>query len=87
MTYNECMWQETEGKLKRRFEFPDFASALAFVNQIAKLAESANHHPDVSFGWGYVEVTLTTHKEGGVTNKDRSLAEQINKLNGASDGN
>lgn len=74
------MWSETDSKLTRRFKFNNFAQALIFVNKVGGLAEAANHHPDISFGWGYVEVALTTHKQGGVTDKDRELAKQINRL-------
>lgn len=74
------MWQEADNKLTRKFKFKDFAEALAFVNKVGQLAEAAQHHPDITFGWGYVEITLTTHKEGKVTDKDRSLAEKIDKI-------
>lgn len=74
------MWQEADNKLSKKVKFKDFAEALAFVNKIGELAEAANHHPDISFGWGYVEVTLTTHSEGKVTEKDRKLAEQIDEI-------
>lgn len=74
------MWQEVDNKLTKRFEFDNFAHALAFVNKVGELAEAANHHPDIKFGWGYAEVSLSTHSEGQVTDKDRHLAEQINQL-------
>lgn len=74
------MWQEFDNKLTRKFNFKNFAEALAFVNKVGKLAESANHHPDMSFGWGYVEITLTTHSAGKVTDKDKKLAQQIDNI-------
>lgn len=74
------MWQETDGKLERRFKFDNFADALAFVNKVGELAEAANHHPDISFGWGYANISLTTHDEDKVTDKDRKLAKQIDGL-------
>ena len=74
------MWQVQNKALVKEFKFPDFKAALAFVNQIGELAEAANHHPDIQLGWGKVVVTLTTHSEGGVTEKDKQLAEQIDGL-------
>jgi 4a-hydroxytetrahydrobiopterin dehydratase len=54
---------------------------MAFVNKVADLAEEANHHPDILIhGWNKVRLTLSTHSEGGVTEKDRALAERIDQL-------
>ena len=74
------MWNESTSGLTKRFEFSDFAQTLDFVNRVGKLAETAKHHPDVKFGWGYAEITLMTHSENKVTEKDRSLAKQIDQL-------
>ncbi|HET7630028.1 MAG TPA: 4a-hydroxytetrahydrobiopterin dehydratase [Candidatus Saccharimonadales bacterium] len=76
------MWQERNDILVKEFSFADFKSALAFVNQIGELAEAANHHPDVNLSWGRVTVSLTTHDEGGVTEKDRQLAHAIDEAVG-----
>ncbi|MDP3996347.1 MAG: 4a-hydroxytetrahydrobiopterin dehydratase [bacterium] len=72
-------WEEHE-RLKRKFEFKDFAEALAFVNKIGEIAEKEGHHPDIKFGWGYVEVTLYTHSIGGLTENDFILAAKIDRL-------
>lgn len=72
-------WRADSGHLKRRFEFANFAESLAFVNQVGELAEAADHHPDITFGWGYAELAITTHDRGGVTDVDVALATQINK--------
>lgn len=74
------MWQEQNNSLIREFKFPDFSSALLFVNQVGELAEAANHHPDIELGWGRAKIALTTHSEGGVTQKDRDLAKDIDAL-------
>jgi 4a-hydroxytetrahydrobiopterin dehydratase len=74
------MWQEKDNKLERRFEFTDFQGALDFVKKVAVEAEASQHHPDICFGWGYVIVSLTTHSEGKVTDKDRVLATKIDGL-------
>ena len=71
----------TDGKLiKRRLEFDNFAAALAFVNRVGELAEAADHHPDITFGWGYAEIALTTHDRGGITDVDIALAKKIDEL-------
>ena len=74
------MWQEINKSLVKEFTFPDFKSALEFVIQIGALAEKANHHPDIELSWGKVKVILTTHDAGKVTEKDKTLARQIDQL-------
>ncbi len=71
-------WRAEAGSLKRRFEFADFAEALATVNRIGAIAEDIDHHPDITFGWGYAEVLTTTHDRGGITSFDIELAGRIN---------
>lgn len=70
-----------DGKfLKRRYSFEDFAGSLAFINYVGTLAEAADHHPDITFGWGYAEIALTTHDRGGITDVDVKLAHRIDDL-------
>ena len=70
-----------EGKfLKKSLKFKNFAEALAYVNRVGALAEAADHHPDITFGWGYAEIVLTTHDRGGVTDVDVALAKQIGAI-------
>lgn len=66
--------------LKRRFKFKNFAGALAFVNRVGALAESEGHHPDISFGWGYAEITSFTHAVDGLSENDFILAAKIDVL-------
>ena len=74
-------WRVVDGHhLEREYEFPDFASALAFTNRVGALAEAANHHPDIHLAWGKVRITLWTHTANGVTQKDYDLARQIDAL-------
>lgn len=73
-------WAVDGKHLKHRREFPNFAEALAFVNLVGDLAEAADHHPDITFGWGYAELLLTTHDRGGVTDVDIALAQKIDGL-------
>lgn len=71
----------TEGKtLSCAWQFKDYASSWAFVNQISELAEAEGHHPDITFGWGYVTVSLMTHSIGGLHENDFVLAAKINAL-------
>ncbi|QYO67128.1 4a-hydroxytetrahydrobiopterin dehydratase [Leptolyngbya sp. 7M] len=78
-------WTFEDEKLVKRFEFPDFAASLAFVNKIGEIAEAADHHPDIKFGWGYANVETTTHDRGGVTDHDLDLARRINQIGVESD--
>ncbi len=73
-------WEVVESKLKKRFLFSNFRESLAFVNKIGEIAEKMDHHPDISFGWGYAEFFITTHSEGGLTEFDFALAKEIDKL-------
>jgi 4a-hydroxytetrahydrobiopterin dehydratase len=58
----------------------DFAEAMVFVNQVAELAESRNHHPDIAISWNKVTLTLSTHDAGGLTQLDLDLAAAIDGL-------
>lgn len=73
-------WSLRGETLHRRFEFADFATALAFVNEVGAIAEDEGHHPDLRLGWGYVEVELTTHAIGGLSENDFIVAAKISKL-------
>jgi 4a-hydroxytetrahydrobiopterin dehydratase len=75
-------WQRGEGsEIERELEFRDFAAAIDFVDRVAELAEEANHHPDILLhGWNKVRLTLSTHSQGGLTDSDFALAEQIDQL-------
>jgi 4a-hydroxytetrahydrobiopterin dehydratase len=74
-------WQVVDGHhLARTYEFPDFKSALAFVNQVGAVAEQEGHHPNIAFTWGKVEITIYTHKVNGLTESDFILAAKIEQL-------
>lgn len=66
--------------LFRSFVFSDYKSPLELVNKISVLAENEMHHPDISFGWGYLEITLWTHKIGSLVESDFILASKIDQL-------
>jgi len=73
-------WTLTGKVIARTFRFVDFAGAMRFINRVAKLAEAANHHPDITIRYSKVRLALTTHDEGGLTEKDFRLARKINEL-------
>ena len=73
-------WREEAGNIVRQFEFEDFMKAMAFVNRVAELSESAWHHPDIDIRWNKVRLALCTHSEGGLTIKDFELAREFDKL-------
>lgn len=66
--------------LQKRWYFKNFARPLKFVTTISELAEKEGHHPNISFGWGYVEVTIWTHAIGGLSRNDFILAAKIDTL-------
>ena len=74
-------WEVVEGHhLRKLVRFPDFATALALVNQVGDVAEAEDHHPDIYLAWGKVEITLWTHKINGLTESDFVLAAKIDRL-------
>jgi 4a-hydroxytetrahydrobiopterin dehydratase len=66
--------------LTKEFIFEDFAAAMRFVNEIAAIAEEQEHHPDIMIAYKRVRLSLTTHDENGLTNKDFELAEAIDEI-------
>jgi 4a-hydroxytetrahydrobiopterin dehydratase len=73
-------WIRAGEIISRTFVFKDFPAAMKFVNEIAELAEQAQHHPDVNIRWNKVTLALTTHDAGGLTEKDFELARQCDAL-------
>ena len=75
------MWKEEDNKLKRTFEFKDFVEAFGFMSKVAIVAEKMDHHPHISNVYNTVSFELSTHDAGDVvTDKDRKLADEIDKL-------
>ena len=72
-------WIEKDKTLHLEVKTPDFLTAFNLVSALVGPAEGLNHHPDITFGWGYVRITLTTHDAGGITEKDRKLAALIDE--------
>jgi len=73
-------WAERAQTICRTFKFEGFLMSIAFVRRIAKRAQKTNHHPDINIRFDQVTLTLTTHDEGGITEKDFSLARQCDEV-------
>ena len=74
-------WDVVKGHhLHKAYTFPDFKSALAFVNRVGDVAEEQGHHPDIILTWGKVEITIWTHKIDGLTESDFILAAKLDQL-------
>ncbi len=74
-------WNFENNQIGKEFQFKDFVEALSFTNKVGNFAEEINHHPDIFIhSWNKVKITISTHSEGGITNKDFKLAEKINGL-------
>lgn len=69
-----------EHHLEKEFSFPDFLTALNFVNRVGSLAETESHHPDIYLAWGRVRIMIWTHKIDGLTESDFVLAAKIDSL-------
>ena len=67
-------------RIERSFRFGNFRESLAFVQKIGELAEAEGHHPDISFGWGYVTVSLNTKKIKGLHENDFIIATKIDRV-------
>ncbi len=72
-------WARSGDEIRKQYTFADFRAAIAFVNRIADLAESAGHHPDITINYNRVSLALTTHDAGGLTRNDTDLAAQIER--------
>lgn len=74
-------WREVDGHhLERTWTFPDFASALAFLNRAAAVCEEQNHHAEFTLAWGRVVVRTWSHDVDGITGRDRKLAAALDRL-------
>ena len=72
-------WTLKDEAIGKQYTWPSFPDAIKFVNQVADLAEQADHHPDILINYRRVTLTLSTHSGGGITQKDFDLAAQIEK--------
>jgi len=65
--------------LEKKFTFKNFLESQHFVNEVGKISEEEGHHPDISFGWGYAKISITTHAIEGLSENDFILAAKIDK--------
>lgn len=74
-------WRREGDEIVREWQLEDFAAAMSFVNRVAKVAEAANHHPDILVhGWNKVRLSFTNHSAGGLTEVDFEMAGRIDRL-------
>lgn len=73
-------WSLHNAEIARTFQCDSFMQAIDFVVAVARLAEEANHHPDIDIRWSKVTLRLSTHSAGGLTSKDFALAARIDAL-------
>ncbi len=73
-------WSKRAQKILRTFEFEGFLNSIAFVRRVARKAQKRNHHPDINIRFNKVVLSLTTHDEGGITEKDFSLARKCDEV-------
>ncbi|HWE56454.1 MAG TPA: 4a-hydroxytetrahydrobiopterin dehydratase [Acidimicrobiales bacterium] len=76
-------WTREGDEIVRQVKRPDFKAAMAFVNQVADLAESLDHHPDIAISWNTVDLRVSTHDSGGLTDLDFELAKGVDVLDGS----
>ena len=66
--------------LYKKYEFKNFLESQTFINKVGEISENEGHHPDISFGWGYAEIKITTHAIEGLSENDFILAAKIDQL-------
>jgi 4a-hydroxytetrahydrobiopterin dehydratase len=66
--------------LEKNFKFKNFEKSQNFVNEVGKISEQEGHHPDISFGWGYAKINITTHAIEGLSVNDFILAAKIDQI-------
>ena len=72
-------WDLKEGKIVKYFQFPSFMKAMDFVNSIAKIADTVNHHPVITINWRTVKLSLKSFDVDAITKRDINLAKEIEK--------
>ncbi len=72
-------WEFKDNTIRKTFTFETYMESIAFINRLAKIAEEANHHPDMVVGWCRIDVAFTSHDQGGVTLACIEMAKKANK--------
>jgi len=73
-------WEVSGNEIRKVYKMKNFIDSIGFVNKIAILAEKADHHPDILIKYNNVIISLSTHSEGGITEKDFNLASQVDEI-------
>ncbi len=73
-------WLRVSGEIVRTLSFPSYMAGINFVGELARIAEEANHHPDIHIGWRKVTLRLSTHSKGGLTELDFAVARKIDRI-------
>jgi 4a-hydroxytetrahydrobiopterin dehydratase len=73
-------WEREGDEITRTYEFDDYLAGVAFATEVAEVAEEEFHHPEIRIGYKEIEVRLTSHEEGGITDKDVHMAEHFDDL-------
>jgi 4a-hydroxytetrahydrobiopterin dehydratase len=73
-------WRIERGEIVRDWTFPDFSTAMVFVNRVAQLAEEVNHHPDIDIRFNRVRLALISHDASGLTRRDTTTARKLTAL-------
>ena len=73
-------WKYSDKKISKTFNFDQYMDGINFVNKIAELAETSNHHPNITILWCKIDVTIFSHDMGGVTTKCVNLATSIDLI-------
>jgi len=80
-TVNESKgWGNSNQKLEKTFTFKDFNESIDFVNKVAKIAETQNHHPDIKINYDKVTISITDHEKGGVSEKCHKFVKSIDNM-------
>jgi 4a-hydroxytetrahydrobiopterin dehydratase len=76
-------WDNSNKKLERTFKFKDFNESIDFVNKVARIAKSQNHHPDITIKYDKVNITITDHEKGGISDKCYKFTDAVDKVMGS----
>ena len=77
---NSTNWEEVSGKLIKTFYFKDYKEVMTFANQVMKISDKQNHHPDMTVRYDNVKLSITDHDKGKVSDKCHKFVEEVNKI-------
>ena len=77
---NNSDWKEVNNKLIKTYHFKDYKQVMLFVNQVMKIADKQNHHPDMSVYYDKVKLSITDHDKGKVSDKCHKFVDEVNKI-------